>query len=306
MLRRNVLIFHNAALGDFVLTWPIAIALSRVMAQSRVKYVTASEKGRLAERAIGVEFVDVETGWHTLHAEGGEVAEGPAKLLGGLQLGIVFAQQSGGEGATHFADNLRRHGGDVPILVIAPNPPAGVHVWQHQLDQLVNVPWLAAAAAQVQAAARQRALVAVPPGEASHIVIHPGSGAARKNWPIENFHALAAQLKAAGRRVTFVIGEAERERLSAGEVARLREVAAVASPPTLVELFDLLSTAATYIGNDSGPTHLAAAMGRRTVALFGPTSDAAAWGPIGPAVTLLPFEATVAGVAAEALADDAP
>ena len=66
MLRRNVLIFHSGALGDFILTWPLALALGRLFPQSRVFYVTARQKGLLAERVLRVESVDVETGWHHL------------------------------------------------------------------------------------------------------------------------------------------------------------------------------------------------------------------------------------------------
>src|SRR5437867_3510753 len=47
--RRNILIFHQAALGDFVVTWPLAVALSRMFPQSRVVYVSASSKGKLAD-----------------------------------------------------------------------------------------------------------------------------------------------------------------------------------------------------------------------------------------------------------------
>ncbi|HWP39838.1 MAG TPA: hypothetical protein VNL70_02845, partial [Tepidisphaeraceae bacterium] len=63
MLRRNVLIFHQAALGDFVVTWPIAMALSRIWPQSRIIYVTHGQKGALAERVLRVERADAEAGW---------------------------------------------------------------------------------------------------------------------------------------------------------------------------------------------------------------------------------------------------
>jgi len=51
-----VLIFHQAALGDFIVTWPIAVALGRIFAQSRVSYITAAGKGQLAGRVIGVDM----------------------------------------------------------------------------------------------------------------------------------------------------------------------------------------------------------------------------------------------------------
>ncbi|HEX8339390.1 MAG TPA: glycosyltransferase family 9 protein [Tepidisphaeraceae bacterium] len=289
MLRRNVLIFHNAALGDFVLTWPVAVALSRVMAQSRVKYVTAGEKGRLAERALRVEYADVENGWHALHAAAGAaLAEGPAKLLSGLQLAVVFAQGD----AAAFVENLRQRAGEAPVIVLAPKPPGGTHVWDHQLAELAAVPWLASAVGQVQAMARSRGLCATPPGDAARVVIHPGSGAARKNWPIERFIAVAEELKARGRSVTFVIGEVEREQFADTALAGIRATADVVSPNDLVALHDTLTASAAYVGNDSGPTHLAAALGRRVVALFGPTSDAASWAPVGPHVHVAPFDTT--------------
>src|ERR1700722_17685451 len=63
---RNVLIFHSGALGDFVQTWPLGLALGRLYPQSRVIYVTQRQKGLLAERALRLEFADVESGWHHL------------------------------------------------------------------------------------------------------------------------------------------------------------------------------------------------------------------------------------------------
>src|SRR5947209_19642308 len=90
--RRNVLIFHSGALGDFILTWPLAVALGRLLPQSRIFYVTHSQKGKLAEKVLGVESVDVETGWHHLFAEPPLGAQGSpalpptaAHLLGGAQ-----------------------------------------------------------------------------------------------------------------------------------------------------------------------------------------------------------------------------
>src|SRR5436190_22036945 len=79
--RRNVLIFHAAALGDFVLTWPLAMALSRLYPHSRIVYVTHPSKAALAERLLGVESSDIESGWHPLFSESADLPEKPAKLL---------------------------------------------------------------------------------------------------------------------------------------------------------------------------------------------------------------------------------
>jgi ADP-heptose:LPS heptosyltransferase len=68
VLRRNVLILHHGALGDFVLTWPLILALGRIHPQSRIIVVTHASKGALAEAALHVESADIEQGWHVVFA----------------------------------------------------------------------------------------------------------------------------------------------------------------------------------------------------------------------------------------------
>lgn len=288
MLRRNVLIFHSAALGDFVMTWPLAMALARTLAQSRIIYVTASQKGQLAERVIGVEYNDLENGWHALHADTPTLADIPTKLLSGMQMGVVLSQSLD----PTFMTNLQRFAGDHPVLHIAPNPPAGVPVWQHQLAQLATAPVIQKGVEQVQHLIRTRGLLTSPPKEPKRVVIHPGSGAARKNWPIEKFVEVAKLLKKMRRDVVVTLGEVERESIDRAALDALSSVATIRSCDTLLELYDTLASSGAYVGNDSGPTHLAAALGRRVVALFGPTSDAAAWSPVGPQVNVLEFGAS--------------
>ena len=83
-LRRNIIIFHQGALGDFIVTWPLALGMARVFAQSRVFYVTAGQKGALAEKALRVESADVEAGWHQLFSTEPTLPEPAARLLGAL------------------------------------------------------------------------------------------------------------------------------------------------------------------------------------------------------------------------------
>lgn len=107
------------------------------------------------------------------------------------------------------------------------------------------------------------------------MVVHPGSGSARKNWPIERFRALAEEHRACGRDVTWCIGPAE---IESGLAAMLGDD--VLRCESLVELAGRLATARRYIGNDGGITHLAAALGVPTVAIFGPTNPRL-WAPRG-------------------------
>jgi ADP-heptose:LPS heptosyltransferase len=100
--------------------------------------------------------------------------------------------------------------------------------------------------------------------------IHPFSGSPRKNWPLEKYRALARRLE---------------------PLLPVRWCAGPDDPPLedavrIEDLYKLgcwLASARLYIGNDSGITHLAAAVGTPVLALFGPT-DPDSWAPRGPNV----------------------
>lgn len=109
------------------------------------------------------------------------------------------------------------------------------------------------------------------------IAIHSGAGSIRKRWPIERFQALAKQLQQnAEADVYWIVGPAEFEQgdgsvdLPVGHVVH----------SDIVPLAYFLRTMDLFIGNDSGVTHLARALGIETIALFGPT-DHRIWAPDG-------------------------
>ena len=297
-LRRNILIFHQAALGDFVLTWPLAMALGRVFAQSRVMYVTGSDKGRLVEDVIGVESVSADYGWHALHGEGVEPTERVRRMLAATQLIVLFAQND----EPAFAANVAKHAGDVPMAVIRPNPPEGVHVWDHHLAQLAGDGRLGDYLRQMQSLVRSQGLTTRTAASGT-VLIHPGSGSPAKNWPAESFVALAQEMRSRGRRIAVVLGEVERERMAARDREALTAAAdEVIEPADLPALRRVIAPAAGVIGNDSGPTHLAAMLGVPTIALFGPASSPAQWRPVGPRVTVCLFDTSVAEIAERVVA----
>ena len=98
-----------------------------------------------------------------------------------------------------------------------------------------------------------------------YAMIHPFSGSAKKNWPMENYLELASRLDLPA---AFTAGP--EETLPEGTPARRFDDA--------WDLAVCLANASYYIGNDSGPTHLAAAVGTPTIAIFGP-SDPRVWAP---------------------------
>ncbi len=112
------------------------------------------------------------------------------------------------------------------------------------------------------------------------IVLHPGSRVAAKRWPAESF-AEAADCLAPRLRAQVVITGGEDELPVACEVARAMksDVSVVAGNTSLGGLGALLSRARLVLTNDTGPSHLAVAVGAPSVTLFGPT-DPARWGPL--------------------------
>ncbi len=113
--------------------------------------------------------------------------------------------------------------------------------------------------------------------DADHLVaVHAGSGSPTKCWSSDRFARVVDGLQRNGIQVVLIEGPADREvsqavasRISI-PLPRLRDV-------SLVSVMGVLSQCDAFLGNDSGLTHVATALGLPTVAVFGPT-DPAIWG----------------------------
>jgi heptosyltransferase III len=122
----------------------------------------------------------------------------------------------------------------------------------------------------------------LPLNRAARLVVHPGSGGLAKRWSRIGFRAVLERWRSEVGSVDVVLGPAE-----SAEVTRWTDGSAPPLvPATVLELSRLLHRADAYLGNDSGASHLAAAVGRRGITLFGP-SDEAVWGPLGPCLRVL-------------------
>ena len=116
------------------------------------------------------------------------------------------------------------------------------------------------------------------------LIVAPGSGAREKNWPESRFLEVVHWWRdRLGGKAVVVVGPVEMERRGYEQLA---SACIVASGLDLGQLAALLARGDLYIGNDSGVSHLAAAVGCRTVALFGPSDDRQ-WAPRGQRVTIL-------------------
>jgi heptosyltransferase I len=109
-------------------------------------------------------------------------------------------------------------------------------------------------------------------GAENYVVVSPGGGWKSKCWPAERFGALCAEVwrrHAIRSVINLAPGE---EQLAETVVAHSLAASPIVYCPALPELVALLSQALLVVGGDTGPLHLAAALGTRVVALFGPTN----------------------------------
>ena len=219
---RKTLVIRACAIGDFVLHLPALIALQKSQPETLFTLVGNPSSLELAREFVSVDAVhsiDVQP-WARLFYE-------PITDLD-FDVARVWMKDAG------VAGNLAASG--VPNVVRADPFPVFGHAADHLLRTL-KLP--------------RPTLPDLWNPTSPDIVIHPGSGSPKKNWPF--FDELIGRLP-------------ESRRLPEGL--------------SLVELAGYLRTVRAFVGNDSGITHLAAFLGCPTVALFGPT-DPRNWGPIG-------------------------
>jgi len=190
-----------------------------------------------------------------------------------------------------FANNVRRCG--VKQYVVASLRPKDLPAAQHYCQPLeslaifVDAPQPRLFPSEEDRVAASKFLSRL--GRERMAAIHPGSGSEKKNWPAEKFAAVARwMVDELALQLVLVQGEADEK-----PIARLVEhldgrPVTVARGLKLPELAAVLERCALFVGNDSGITHLAAAVGTPTIALFGPVSPPV-WEPTGARVRVIHF-----------------
>lgn len=113
-------------------------------------------------------------------------------------------------------------------------------------------------------------LVATETARSATAVLHPVAATPEKTWRADGFLEVARHLRQSGLDPVFIGGPAD-------DLAPFSEFRTLRGAP-FAEIKNLLAAAALFIGNDSGPAHMAAAFGLPVVVIFGP-SDPAIWGP---------------------------
>jgi heptosyltransferase-2 len=113
------------------------------------------------------------------------------------------------------------------------------------------------------------------------VAIAPGARWATKRWPAERFAEVADALAAGGAAIVLCGGPGDTDAFAAFRAAFHGKVAADLSPLPVDALAAAIARIQLLVAGDSGPVHLASAVGTPALALFGPTSTVR-WGPAPP------------------------
>jgi len=253
------LLFHAGPLDEFLLLMPLMRAMPRPMT-----VVAPWQRASLAARMIGTAPMDIELFEFTrLHAEGGPSRVSPAvgDLFNDATQIVSFLSCDN----DNWARNVQRLSPNAKLIRVDPRPPAD--------DTGHFVDWHTQ-----QLADQGLALKPIQPHSNPHlagpIVVHPGSSAIKRCWPVEQYEALIAALREQGHNVKPVIGEVELERWSPDRLHQWTETLGADVFRSADALLPALQKARLFIGNDAGPMHLAVQLGTPTLGILGPTDPA--------------------------------
>lgn len=299
-------ILQPGAIGDCVLTLPLAEFMKDCLGLGGVDILGHSEYiGILPGRTgvDGVRSID-SVDLHQLFAETNtfELADGDAliNVFGDYAWIVTFL----GEPDSNFEQNLIftancSRSVEVITLLVKPPEKTSAHISDFYIQQFIAQSGLSL---EPRPVCKTKSFIKATKADINRgreilkeinvdsyekiVVIQPGSGGLYKCCHLDNFLAIARQLISKDIEVIFLLGPAELDRFSKAAIKNINNTAKCLMDLSLTQVLELLSCADVLLGNDSGITHLAAAMGVKTVAIFGPT-DQVVYSPIGPAVTVL-------------------
>ncbi|MCC7282569.1 MAG: glycosyltransferase family 9 protein [Acetobacteraceae bacterium] len=273
----RVLVIRLGALGDVVMSFAAFAAIRAHHPGAEVTLLTTRPYAGLAEAAPWFDRVaiDPRPAWWDL--------AGLWRLRGKLRgFDMVYDLQTSGRSGWYF--HLAGHPPWSGIARGCSHPQRGaareaMHTFERQRDQLAAsgiaafpVPDLSFLTARPVPALPDRFALLVP-GASAH---RPG-----KRWPAAAYGELAGIIAARGI-IPVVIGAADEGALAATICAACPQAQDLTGRTALLDVFAIAARAAFVVGNDTGPTHIAAAAGCRTIVLFSADSDPAMSAPRGP------------------------
>ncbi|MFZ2146199.1 MAG: glycosyltransferase family 9 protein [Sedimentisphaerales bacterium] len=312
-------ILQPGAIGDCILTLPLAAFMKDVLGLGGVDILGHSEYvGILPGRTCidGISSIDSKD-LHRLFVETKAFDLKDGDPLINTFSGYAWIATFLGEPGSNFEQNLiftANCSHSAEVITLSMKPPKGFsrHLTDFFIEHFIRQSGLPLQPRQVRPCdcsikatnadiAQGKELlkeIGLEPGQ-KLVVIQPGSGGLRKCWYLDNFLSVAKELDSIGIEVIFLLGPAEVDRYSDATIKNISSVARCLRDLSLAQVLGLLSCLSGFIGNDSGITHLAAALGVRTLAVFGPTNPSV-YIPIGPAVKV--FSNTTAAFTKKPLA----
>ena len=274
----RVLAIFPGALGDLICLGPALRALARRHRSGALELMAREELACFAVGRMGIAHghsIDRRE-VAALFADGGEAAQGAGFFAGFTRVYSFFAA-----GDAQFRRSLERaaYPGGVSFYRFRPERPGHVaSAYLHEIGERIAAGAPLESRIDLLDTDVEDARIALAPfglDGANVMLLFPGSGSVRKNWPLANFAALASALPA-GMRPLAVLGPAE----SGMESAFAAWGIATLAGQSLGTIAGLASIAAGFVGNDSGMSHLAAAAGAPGVVIFGST-ESGRWRPLG-------------------------
>ncbi|MFA5552928.1 MAG: glycosyltransferase family 9 protein [Phycisphaerae bacterium] len=305
---RRALILQGGAIGDCILTLPLAcyikesLDLGAVDFFGRTDYIGIFPGRTCVDSVRSLDSIEL----HRLFANSSDF-----ELSGRDCLAEVFCDYSCiisflGHSGSDFEKNLiytvnSSRSAEVVTLPLKPDDTLNRHITQFYISRFSSQCSAKLTSVEINSyqalikplcsdtnIGRELLLSAGFKTQEDIIVIGPGSGGINKCWNLANFISIAKQLKLYGFNVLFLLGPAEMERFKPQELAAMKETCLCLTDLSLQQVLAVLSCSDVFIGNDSGITHLAAALGIKTFALFGPTNPIV-YRPLGPDVTVFEF-----------------
>jgi hypothetical protein len=281
MDQRPLLLIHQGALGDFVVTFPAIILLRGIF--GCVDAICQENSGKMAcslgllEKAYPLE----SRSWASLYHEKPDALI--VDMLRSYEKIVLFSFCPDLEQAIIKASTNE-------VYRIPPRPQAfqPIHTTDHILQSLLNCGLLSTPRYSMESINLLPVAMTDRRGpgyDVKKVLIHPGSGSRKKNWLVSHFIRLGELLAREGLSPTYILGPAERD-LETEIYLEKGPVRECLSLENLPETVGLLRASGGFIGNDSGLAHLAAFIGVPTVAIFGPSSPER-WRPLGRAATIV-------------------
>ncbi|MEA2642472.1 MAG: hypothetical protein QOF51_3866 [Chloroflexota bacterium] len=271
--RESVVVLRPGALGDTLVAVDALAALRRAYPGAAIELVgnrTAGDLLRdagLVDRVVAFDSAEVSP----LFLDPPEVAA----RWHGAALVVVWLNDP-----LRIADAFGRAGARL-IVAASPFPvERDIHVADHLIETL--------RAGGVRLVRGEALTLLGPKNDVPRkgIVIHPGSGAARKNWAAAHYAVLIEVLQARGEEFTLLQGPADVQAVAAVRRALGGLTVPIIAPIEIKQTVEVLRRAVLVVGNDSGVSHLGARIGTPTVAIFVAT-DPSQWAPRGPWVSIV-------------------